>query len=166
MRILWLTLAGVAGTALLLWLAGLAGAWRGTAPTDLGVVNGRLKPPSLTRNSVSSQALLHPGHPQAQYAQIDPWPLAVPGDASASLAHLARVLEGQPGVVLVQVRPDYLRAEAQTRWLRFVDDLEFWAPMGATAIEVRSASRLGREDLGTNRQRLQRLLTAYLQPPA
>jgi len=161
LKALWLTLAGLAGSVLLLWLAGLAGAWRGTPPADLGVMNGRLKPPSLTRNSVSSQAHLYPDHPQARHAQIDPWPLLVAGDPAASLAQLAQLLARTPGVRMVSQRPDYLHAEAETRWMRFVDDLEFWAPAGATVIEVRSASRLGREDLGTNRQRLQALQAAY-----
>ncbi len=35
-------------------LAGQAGWLAGTMPSDLGVRDGRLKPPSLTRNSVSS----------------------------------------------------------------------------------------------------------------
>ncbi len=47
--------------AAILVLAALAiqlGALRGKRPADLGVNNGRLKAPSLTPNSVSSQASL------------------------------------------------------------------------------------------------------------
>jgi uncharacterized protein (DUF1499 family) len=159
---LLLAVATLAGAALLLWIAGQLGAWRGQRPADLGVQAGRLKPPSLTRNSVSSQAQLYPDHPQRVQAQTAPWPLRVPGDPAASLAQLAQVLARTPGVVLVTQQPDYLHAEAETRWMRFVDDLEFYAPPGADAIEVRSASRLGREDLGTNRRRLLGLQADYL----
>jgi uncharacterized protein (DUF1499 family) len=42
-----------------------------------------------------------------------------------------------------------------------VDDLEFWLNPTLGVIEVRSASRLGREDFGTNRQRIERIRSAY-----
>ncbi|MCU0927485.1 MAG: hypothetical protein MUF44_16245, partial [Hydrogenophaga sp.] len=41
-------------------LAGQLGWLEGRMPADLGVRDGRLKPPSPTENSVSSQAGLHP----------------------------------------------------------------------------------------------------------
>ncbi|MEX8495904.1 DUF1499 domain-containing protein [Sphaerotilus sp.] len=137
------------------------GLLNGQRPNDLGVTNGRLKPPSLTRNSVSSQARLYPGHPQQAYAATAPLPLR-DGNAAASMQTLAAVLQDMPGVHLVEQRPDYLYAQAQTRWLRFVDDVEFWVDPTAGVIEVRSASRLGREDFGVNRQRIDAVRTAYL----
>lgn len=133
----------------------------GDPPSDLAVMQGRLKPPSLTRNSVSSQAGLYPDHPQRAHAFIPPLPLKH-GDATASLRTLATVLQTLPGVTLVEQRPDYLYAQAQTRWLRFVDDLEFWFNPALGAIEVRSASRLGREDTGLNRRRMENIRAAYL----
>ena len=51
-------------------LAGQLGLLKGTPPTDLGVHDGKLKPPSKTPNSVSSQASLYPDHPQRDYADI------------------------------------------------------------------------------------------------
>jgi uncharacterized protein (DUF1499 family) len=65
----------------------------------------------------------------------------------------------------VEQRPDYLYAQAQTRWLKFVDDLEFWANPNTSVIELRSASRLGREDFGVNRQRIEAIRAAYLAAP-
>ena len=41
--------------------------------------------------------------------------------------------------------------------LRFVDDVEFRLESGTSEIAVRSASRVGYSDLGTNRRRLERL---------
>jgi uncharacterized protein (DUF1499 family) len=136
------------------------GLLNGQRPNDLGVTNGRLKPPSLTRNSVSSQARLF-GHPQQAYAAIEPLPLR-DGSAAASMQTLATVLQAMPGVTIVEQRPDYLYAQAQTRWLRFVDDVEFWVDPAASVIELRSASRLGREDFGVNRQRIDAVRAAYL----
>ena len=53
-------------------IAGQAGLLRGRPPADLGVRDGRLKRPSLTPNSVSSQADLHSDHPMREYARIPP----------------------------------------------------------------------------------------------
>ena len=137
------------------------GLLNGQRPNDLGVTNGRLKPPSLTRNSVSSQARLYPDHPQRAYASVEPLPLRDRSGA-ASLQTVATVLQAMPGVTVVEQRPDYLYAQAQTRWLRFVDDVEFWADPVSGVVEVRSASRLGREDFGVNRQRVDAIRAAYL----
>ena len=137
------------------------GLLNGQRPNDLGVTNGRLKPPSLTRNSVSSQSRLFPGHPQQAYAAIEPLPLR-DGNAAASMQTLSTVLQAMPGVTIVEQHPDYLYAQAQTRWLRFVDDVEFWVDPAGGVIELRSASRLGREDFGVNRQRIDAVRAAYL----
>ena len=138
-----------------------SGALGGNRPADLGASNSRLKPPSPTRNSVSSQAALYPDHPQRDYADIKPLPLKS-GPGANSIEALAAALRSMPGIKVVEQRPDYLYAEAETRWLRFVDDLEFWLNPARGAIEVRSASRLGREDFGVNRQRIEAIRAAYL----
>jgi uncharacterized protein (DUF1499 family) len=141
-----------------------SGALGGQRPADIGVKDSRLKPPSPTRNSVSSQAALYPDHPQRAYAEIKPLPLKR-GSAAASLQVLAAVLEAMPNTRVVEQRPDYLHAEAETAWLKFVDDLEFWANPALGVIELRSASRLGREDFGVNRQRIEAIRAAYLAHP-
>lgn len=145
-------------------VAAQVGLLSGQRPGDLGVKDGRLKPPSLTRNSVSSQATLLPDHPQRAYAAVDPLPFKAAG-AAASLKTLEAVLLAMPGVTIVEQRPDYVYAQAQTRWLKFVDDVEFWANPASGVIELRSASRLGREDFGVNRQRIEAIRAAYLAAP-
>ena len=146
----------------LLLVAGQLGALRGRAPDDLGIHNGRLKPPSMTPNSVSSQADLYPDHPQRAYASVLPLPLKS-GDGPASLVALVHALQSMPGVTVVDQQADYLRAQAETRWLKFTDDLEFWINPVTQVIELRSASRVGRKDLGVNRKRLERLRKLYEQ---
>ena len=148
------------GLVALVVIAGQAGLLGGQRP-ELGVVDGRLQPPSSTPNSVSSQTHLHPGHPQAAYAAVDPLPLKAAGTAE-SLRVLVGVLQAMPGVTVVEQKDNYLRAQAQTRWLKFIDDLEFWIDPQQARIEVRSASRLGRKDFGVNRARLEAIRTAYL----
>jgi uncharacterized protein (DUF1499 family) len=83
------------------------------------------------------------------------------GTPQDSMALLQRALAAEPGVRIVTSKEGYVRATATTRWMGFVDDLEFWLNPTQAVIEVRSASRLGREDFGANRARLERIRLAY-----
>ena len=160
------TLYAVAGLLLLALLglaAGRLGMLAGKAPADLSVREGRLKAPSTSPNSVSSQAALWPGHPQLAYASIAP--LAVAGDAAAAMAKVRSVVESTPGARLVQADGGYLRAEFTTPLMRYTDDVEFWFDSAGGVVQVRSASRLGESDLGANRARVE-ALRARLATPA
>ena len=139
--------------AVLLIVAGRLGWLHGTPPADLGVRDGRLKPPSITPNSVSSQATLYPEHPQRSYADIAPLPGH--GDGLATLARIKAVVTDMRGARVVTSKPDYLYAQFTTPLLQFVDDVEFWFDPAADVIHVRSASRIGRGDLGENRRRVE-----------
>ena len=147
----------------LLWVVGQLGGLKGHAPSDLGVHNGRLKSPSLTPNSVSSQAVLEQGHPQKAYAATAPFPLRDNGPVP-SIKALAAALQQLPGTLIVEQTPDYIYAQSTTRWLKFTDDVEFWFNPALAVIEVRSASRLGSQDFGANRQRVETLRAIYLRP--
>ena len=133
--------------------AGQAGLLEGKPPQNLGVQEGKLRPPSDTSNSVSSQADLYPDHPQLEYARIAP--LTFSGDGQQAMQTLASVLSGMQETRVVKQEADYLYAQSTTTWLRFTDDLEFWLDPAHNAIQVRSASRLGKKDLGKNRQRME-----------
>jgi uncharacterized protein (DUF1499 family) len=147
--VVWLIVAAVA-----LLVAARLGAFSGRAPGNLGVREGKLKPPSRTPNSVSSQADLWPDATQQDYARIAPIAL-VGGDGKATIARIAQVVEGLPGAKLVERRDDYLYAQFTTAVMRFVDDVEFWFDPAAGVVQVRSASRLGNSDLGVNRARIE-----------
>jgi len=144
----------------LLLVAGQAGLLLGSAPNGLGVKDGKLKPPSRTPNSVSSQAHLWPGHEQAAYSQIDPINLpngSTAQDGVAALARIQAMVSKMPGAEVVKAEPGYLYATFTTPVLRFRDDAEFWHDPAAGVIQVRSASRIGRKDFGVNRQRIEAL---------
>ena len=134
-------------------MPGQLGLLKGKAPTDLGVHDGRLKPPSKTPNSVSSQAVLYPDHPQLAYASIAP--LQLKGDATATLARIGSIIEGMDGGQIVKREPGYLYAQFTTQIMKYVDDAEFWFDPAAGIIQVRSSSRLGSSDLGVNRKRIE-----------
>lgn len=162
-RVLIPALALLLALPLLMLLAAQLGAFAGRLPADLGVREGRLKPPSATPNSVHSQAALWPDHPQRAYAQIDPLPLR--GGGPATLAKLRALIAAMPGATVVTVRDDYLQTSFRTRWMGFVDDAEFWFDPAAGVVQLRSASRLGRRDFGVNRARIETLRAALATAP-
>ncbi len=138
----------------LVLIAGQLGLLKGHAPENLGVRDGRLMPPSRTPNSVSSQAGLHDAQRYAvDYARIDP--LRFNGDSAAALQRLLRIVADVPGAQVIEAKPDYLYVQFTTRWLKFVDDAEFWLAPAEGVIHVRSASRIGRKDFGANRARIE-----------
>ena len=145
-----------AGLVVVGQLGGLAG-----TPPVLGVQDGRLKPPSLTPNSVSSQALLYPDHPQRAYAAIAP--LSIQQDPDAAMRRLVDVLQKMERTTVVTQGQDYVYAQSSTPWLRFTDDVEFWLDRPHKVIHVRSASRLGRGDHGVNRKRVEAIRAAFQQ---
>ncbi len=139
---------------LLVFAAGQFGLLRGSPPAERGLRDGKLKPPSRTSNSVSSQADLWPrSEYDIDYARIEP--IRFSGDPITAMNRLREVLKNWPGATIVEDRPDYIAVEFETRWLRFVDDAEF--VLGDHRIDVRSASRLGRGDHGVNRGRIEAL---------
>ncbi len=161
MKVLGFVALFVLFVTLALVLAGQLGMLRGQAPADLGVREGRLKPPSNTPNSVSSQASLYPDHPQFAYARIAPLVFTGPGEQA--MDKLTGILKATERCVVVTQQADYLYAQCSTALLHFTDDVEFWLDRTAGAIQVRSASRLGHGDLGANRARVEKIRAQFTQ---
>lgn len=160
MKVIWFITLFVFLVAATLVLAAQMGVLKGKKPTDLGLNNGRLKPPSTAPNSVSSQANLYPDHPQRQYAQIAPIQFA--GDSQKALQHIAEILQNLPRTEVIIQQPDYLYAQSTTQVMKFTDDIEFWHEAGASVIHVRSASRLGRKDFNVNRERVEKIRAQFM----
>jgi uncharacterized protein (DUF1499 family) len=153
----WLLITAL-GLAALTLLAAQFGAFSGRTPNHLGPRDGRLKPPSKTPNSVSSQADAWVEHPMQDYARIAP--LALRGDGPATMARVKRIVEAMPGAQVIESRPDYLYVQFSTRLMKFVDDAEFWFDPASGVVQVRSASRVGRKDFGVNRARVEAIRQA------
>ena len=122
--------------------------WYGARPSTLGLHDGKLSGPKRTPNSVVSEgvAATHPAYVA---------PIAFSGDPKAALAKLGTVLQALDRVTLVKVEDGYIYAEFRSEKLRFVDDFEARVDAASGAIQVRSASRLGRRDVGVNRARVE-----------
>ena len=159
MKILRWLLIAAAALAIAAIAAGRLGLLQGHAPQDLGVHDGRLKPPSETPNSVSSQAALYPDHPRHAEAQIAP--LRYQGDGAVAMARLKALVEATDDAHVVKSEPGYLYATFTTPLMRYVDDVEFWLDPASGVIQVRSASRIGHGDWGANRARIEALRVRF-----
>ncbi len=154
LKLLGAALAVVLGLLLLTVAWGLVFGLPGKVPGALGVQeNGRLSACRNTPNCVNSDA-------SGGYAAIDALPLR--GTPAESMARLRVVLEAMDGITVLQSDDAYLYAIASSRWLGFVDDLEFLGDSNNSLIRVKSASRLGRKDFEVNRKRVERIRAAYL----
>ena len=118
----------------------------GEAP---GLSEGRLKPCPGTSNCVCSE--FEPAGEQS----IEPlvYPPAQPDRAMAELAAVVRDMGG----VVQRLTDDYLAAVFVSSLFGFTDDLEARIDSERHVIHLRSASRVGRSDLGVNRKRIERL---------
>lgn len=121
-------------------------AFAGKRPTNLGVQAGRLTACPGTPNCVCSQDS-DPGHQIA--------PLTYQSTPAAALAALKQIVETSERVQVISQTEDYLYAEFTSKLMGFVDDVEFYLDPAAKVIHVRSASRLGKSDLGVNRKRVE-----------
>jgi uncharacterized protein (DUF1499 family) len=128
----------------------------GTRPANLGARDGRLAPCPATPNCVSSQAL-------EGSQRVEPLPFT--GPAAAAMARLAGIVRSVPRAKVVSAADGYLHAEFTSAVFRFVDDVEFLADAAAGVIHLRSASRLGRSDLGVNRKRVEMLHKRWGEAP-
>jgi uncharacterized protein (DUF1499 family) len=61
----------------------------------------------------------------------------------------------------VTQRDGYLHVEFTSATMGFVDDVEFVLDAPARTIHVRSSSRLGYRDFGVNRERVEKIRSAF-----
>jgi len=90
-------------------------------------------------------------------------PLLVPASLADPFEQLVQLMRGWPRTRLVRQTANYLHVEVRTFLFRFVDDVEFYWDQESSLIHIRSASRLGYSDLGTNQRRLERVRRQFQQ---
>ncbi len=115
---------------------------------ELGVRHGQLAACPDSANCVSSQS-----SDRRHYVP----PIEYSGTRDNAKARLLESLDRSGTVSFVADSPDYVRCEFRTRLLSFVDDVECYLPSDECVIHIRSASRVGRFDFGTNRRRIERI---------
>ena len=63
-------------------------------------------------------------------------------------------IENTPRTEIVEIDGDYLHAEATSKWMKYVDDLEVSFLPDSNILLIRSESRVGESDLGVNQKRV------------
>jgi uncharacterized protein (DUF1499 family) len=112
-----------------------------------------------------------PGTPNCVSTEAGDARFAMPAVAftdapDAALTRARAALLAEPRTRITLERAGYLRAEARSRLFRFVDDVEIVVDPAARVFRFRSASRVGRSDLGVNRKRMERVSTRLRAQPA
>jgi len=118
---------------------------------ETGLLNGKLRPCPGTPNCVVSEN-------SGKDSYIEP--LTFSGEPGAAWEHAKEALTGLGGRIEKDTG-DYLWATFRSRIWRFVDDTELRLDAAGKVIHVRSASRVGKGDLGVNRKRIERLRNLF-----
>lgn len=120
---------------------------------ELGLVAGQLRPCPNTPNCISSEDI---------GARTTFTPLTVIPPPDRYWARARETVRAMGGII---DRDDgtYLHATFVTPLFRFVDDLELRLDTANHRLHLRSASRVGRSDLGANRKRLETFRAAMTQ---
>lgn len=121
-------------------------------PEDLGPQNGRLAGCPDSPNCVSTEAADEPHRIK---------PLTFTGSADEAMQQLKQAVAQMPRTTIITEEDHYLHVEFTTLIFRYVDDVEFLVDEESGEIFMRSASRTGYSDLGTNRRRLNALRAAF-----
>jgi uncharacterized protein (DUF1499 family) len=155
-RKIWIRL-GIAGAVLvgLFFISLAVQSAMAKRPTNLGIVEGRLRACPATPNCVCT----HDGDEQHQIE-----PLTFAGTSEAAIAKLKAVIEATPRTKIVTAESHYLHVEFTTLVMRFVDDVEFMVDPEHKTIHFRSASRVGYSDLSVNRRRMETIRRAFDEP--
>ena len=114
----------------------------GEPPQNIGVTESRLAPCPESPNCVSSFDTKAPH-------SIKP--------IKADLEKIEKTLASLNNANIVNRSNNYMRAEFKSRLMGYVDDVEFLYDEIENISHVRSASRVGYSDLGTNRRRVEKI---------
>ena len=78
------------------------------------------------------------------------------------LEQIRSFIENTPRTKIVEIDDDYLHAEATSKWMKYVDDLEVSFLPESNILLIRSESRVGESDLGVNQKRVDSLKSKFL----
>ncbi len=88
-------------------------------------------------------------------------PILYNADSKTAHKRLLKIIHSLPRTQVVADKEGYVHAQFTSRILRFVDDVEFYFGVEAGKIHFRSASRVGRSDLGVNRKRMEDIRSLF-----
>jgi uncharacterized protein (DUF1499 family) len=126
----------------------IANGCSGKRPDEIGIVLSGLRGCPKSPNCVSSEA-------KDKRHAIESF--HIKGDPSASWTLIQDEIASMPRWRIVKATNNYIHAECKSRIFRFIDDLELYLNPSNGIISIRSASRIGYTDFGTNRRRVEHL---------
>jgi uncharacterized protein (DUF1499 family) len=96
---------------------------------------------------------------QADPADVEHHTAALPlhGDPETAVARLAEIVRSHERTEVTDTGPRLLRATYTSKVFRFVDDVELRVDADAGVVHIRSASRVGHDDLEANPERVARI---------
>ncbi|MGR0277819.1 DUF1499 domain-containing protein [Marinomonas dokdonensis] len=119
-------------------------------PNDLGVTDGLLKACPTSPNCVSSQA---ERSDDVHYVES----IIYRDNRKDVQLSLESFLLNQGNARIVSSTLGYVHLEIKSKYIGYIDDVEFYLPEADSVIHVRSASRVGYSDVGVNRERVEQV---------
>lgn len=138
--IIGLVILGIVGVAFTIWRAR-------TVPPPSNVGGGDLQPCPDTSNCVSTL--------QTDDEQHRMEPISYTGTLPEARQQLISVINELPRSEVITQTDDYIHVVFRSATMGFPDDVEFTFDEDTQQIDFRSAARMGRDDLGVNRDRMQ-----------
>lgn len=117
-------------------------------PSRLSTDGNTLAPCPATPNCVSTEST-------DASQRMEPIPFT--DSPSLAQARAAAALLAEPRSTVVSQQPGYIHGECRSLLFRFVDDVEIVVDASTHVFRFRSASRVGRSDMGVNRRRMTRM---------
>ncbi len=137
-----------AGGVLAMWY----GARTVQAPPEVGAADGTLAPCASSLNCAASQ--------QVEAGGMLP-PLTFADGAPSAQARLLAALRAQPRTEIIEERPGYVHVVFRSPTIGFPNDAEFTIDAASGTVRFRSQARLGREDMGKNREYLEQVAADF-----
>jgi uncharacterized protein (DUF1499 family) len=114
----------------------------------------KLKQCPTSPNCVSSQS-------QSELHKITP--LLYKSSSEQAMQQIKKTILAFPRTKLIEEKEHYLHVEFRTLFFRFIDDVEIVIDDLEKVIHLRSASRVGHSDFGTNRRRIEEIKSKFMQ---
>lgn len=121
----------------------------------IGLINGQLSKCPDTPNCVCSEYAAHTGH------YISPITMSENTKSTSDTFLVLKALILDMGGNIQLENKNYISATFTSAIFRFIDDLEIRVDSDKNIIHLRSASRVGRGDMGVNKERIELLKQQY-----
>jgi len=119
----------------------------------VGVIDGKFYPCPETPNCVSTQST-------DEKHKIEPINYNI--SLEKAKEKIVKIINSIKRTEIVTHTNDYIHGEFKSKLFKFVDDVEFYFDDDEKIIHFKSASRVGRSDLGVNRKRMEDIRKNFL----